>query len=102
MGFAVSRSDARQMIRHGHFMVNGRKVNIPSYVLKAGDVVQLREKSTKIEKIKASVETAKQRGVPAWLEIDVDKFQGKVVALPKREEITMPMNEQLIVELYSR
>lgn len=102
MGFAVSRSDARQMIRHGHFMVNGRKVNIPSYVLKAGDVVQLRGKSTKIEKIKASVETAKQRGVPAWLEIDVDKFQGKVVALPKREEITMPMNEQLIVELYSR
>ncbi len=102
LGFAASRNDARQMIRHGHFIVNGTKVNIPSSILKPGDVVQPREKSTKIEKIKESVETAKQRGVPAWLEIDVEKFEGKVVALPKRDEITMPMNEQLIVELYSR
>ena len=102
LGFAASRNDARQLIRHGHFTVNGRKVNIPSSMLKPGDVVQPREKSTKIEKIKESVETAKQRGVPAWLEIDVEKFEGKVVALPKRDEITMPMNEQLIVELYSR
>ena len=102
MGFAASRNDARQLIRHGHFTVNGIKVNIPSSILKPGDVVQPREKSTKIEKIKESVETAKQRGVPAWLEIDVEKFEGKVVALPKRDEITMPMNEQLIVELYSR
>jgi len=102
LGFAASRNDARQLIRHGHFTVNGTKVNIPSAMLKPGDVVQPREKSTKIEKIKISVETAKQRGVPAWLEIDVEKFEGKVVALPKRDEITMPMNEQLIVELYSR
>jgi small subunit ribosomal protein S4 len=102
LGFAASRNDARQLIRHGHFTVNGIKVNIPSAMLKPGDVVQPREKSTKIEKIKESVETAKQRGVPAWLEIDVEKFEGKVVALPKRDEITMPMNEQLIVELYSR
>ena len=102
LGFAASRNDARQLIRHGHFTVNGIKVNIPSAILKPGDVVQPREKSTKIEKIKESVETAKQRGVPAWLEIDVEKFEGKVVALPKRDEITMPMNEQLIVELYSR
>jgi small subunit ribosomal protein S4 len=102
LGFAASRNDARQLIRHGHFTVNGTKVNIPSSILKPGDVVQPREKSTKIEKIKESVETAKQRGVPAWLEIDVEKFEGKVVALPKRDEITMPMNEQLIVELYSR
>jgi len=102
LGFAASRNDARQLIRHGHFTVNGIKVNIPSSMLKPGDVVQPREKSTKIEKIKESVETAKQRGVPAWLEIDVEKFEGKVVALPKRDEITMPMNEQLIVELYSR
>ena len=102
LGFAASRNDARQLIRHGHFTVNGIKVNIPSSILKPGDVVQPREKSTKIEKIKESVETAKQRGVPAWLEIDVEKFEGKVVALPKRDEITMPMNEQLIVELYSR
>jgi small subunit ribosomal protein S4 len=102
LGFAASRNDARQLIRHGHFTVNGTKVNIPSSILKPGDVVQPREKSTKIEKIKGSVETAKQRGVPAWLEIDVEKFEGKVVALPKRDEITMPMNEQLIVELYSR
>lgn len=102
LGFAASRNDARQLIRHGHFTVNGIKVNIPSAMLKPGDIVQPREKSTKIEKIKESVETAKQRGVPAWLEIDVEKFEGKVVALPKRDEITMPMNEQLIVELYSR
>ena len=102
LGFAASRNDARQLIRHGHFTVNGTKVNIPSSILKPGDVVQPREKSTKIGKIKESVETAKQRGVPAWLEIDVEKFEGKVVALPKRDEITMPMNEQLIVELYSR
>lgn len=102
LGFAASRNDARQLIRHGHFTVNGTKVNIPSSILKPGDVVQPREKSTKIEKIKESIETAKQRGVPAWLEIDVEKFEGKVVALPKRDEITMPMNEQLIVELYSR
>ena len=102
LGFANSRSDARQLIRHGHFTVNGKKVNIPSCILKAGDVVHPREKSRKIEKIKESVETAKQRGVPAWLEIDVEKFEGKIVALPKRDEITMPMNEQLIVELYSR
>ena len=102
LGFAASRNDARQLIRHGHFTVNGIKVNIPSSILKPGDVVQPRGKSTKIEKIKESVETAKQRGVPAWLEIDVEKFEGKVVALPKRDEITMPMNEQLIVELYSR
>jgi len=102
MGFAASRNDARQLIRHGHFIVNGQKVNIPSSILKPGDVVQPREKSTKIEKIKESIETAKQRGVPAWVEIDVEKFEGKVVALPKRDEITMPMNEQLIVELYSR
>ena len=92
LGFAASRNDARQLIRHGHFTVNGIKVNIPSSILKPGDVVQPREKSTKIEKIKESVETAKQRGVPAWLEIDVEKFEGKVVALPKRDEITMPMN----------
>lgn len=102
LGFAASRNDARQLIRHGHFTVNGQKVNIPSSILKPGDVVQPREKSIKIEKIKESVETAKQRGVPSWLEIDVEKFEGKVVALPKRDEITMPMNEQLIVELYSR
>jgi len=102
LGFAASRNDARQLIRHGHFTVNGIKANIPSSILKPGDVVQPREKSTKIEKIKESVETAKQRGVPAWLEIDIEKFEGKVVALPKRDEITMPMNEQLIVELYSR
>jgi small subunit ribosomal protein S4 len=102
LGFAVSRNDARQLIRHGHFTVNGKKVNIPSSILKPGDVIQPREKSIKIKKIKESVETAKQRGIPAWLEIDVEKFEGKVVSLPKRDEITMPMNEQLIVELYSR
>lgn len=102
LGFAASRSEARQLIKHGHFLVNNRKVDIPSYLVKPGDSVQLREKSRSIGKIKESLETAKQRGVPKWVELDVDNFQGTIVALPKRDEITMPMKEQLIVELYSK
>jgi len=102
LGFASSRNEARQLVLHGHFQVNEKKVNIPSYSVKAGDTIQLREKSRKIEKIKDTMETAKQRGIPQWLELDTEKFQGKVIALPKRDEITIPMREQLIVELYSR
>lgn len=102
MGFAPSRTEARQLVRHGHFLVNGKKVDIPSCLLRPGDAVQLREKSRSIAKIKESLETAQQRGVPRWLELDVENFTGKIVALPKRDEITMPIREQLIVELYSK
>jgi small subunit ribosomal protein S4 len=83
-------------------MVNNRSVDIPSYLVKLGDVVQVREKSRTIARIKESVETAKQRGIPGWVEVDAEHFQGKIIALPKREEITMPIKEQLIVELYSK
>lgn len=102
MGFATSRSEARQLIRHGHFRVNGRRVTIPSYCVKAGDEVQVREASRKITRIQESVELAQRRGVPEWLEVQTDSFAGKVRALPSREEITQPINEQLIVELYSK
>jgi len=102
LGFAGSRTEARQLVRHGHFLVNGKKVDVPSYLLKPGDAVQLREKSRGIAKIKESLETAQQRGVPRWLELDAANFTGKIVALPKRDEITMPIREQLIVELYSK
>lgn len=102
LGFASSRTEARQLVKHGHFLVNDRKVDIPSFLLKPGDVVHLRGESRKIEKIKESLGIGKQRGIPKWLELDYDKFEGKIVALPQRDEITMPMREQLIVELYSK
>jgi len=102
LGFATSRTEARQLIRHRHLLVNNRQVDIPSYQVKRGDIIQIREKSRSVARIKESVETAKQRGIPGWVEIDAEHFQGKIVALPRREEITMPINEQLIVELYSK
>jgi small subunit ribosomal protein S4 len=102
LGFAASRSQARQLVRHGHVRVNGRKVNIPSFVVNAGAVVSVKEKSRKNPLIAGAVETAKGRGVPAWLELNAAEFQGKVVALPKREDVALPVNEKLIVELYSK
>ena len=102
MGFATSRAAARQLIGHGHFTVNGRRVTIPSYTVKAGDEVQVREKSRKITRIQESVELAQRRGVPEWLEVRMDSFSATVRALPERSEITLPINEQLIVELYSK
>ncbi len=102
MGFATSRSEARQLVRHGHFLVNGRRVTIPSYSVKAGDEVQVREASRKIARIQESAELAQRRGVPEWLEVQMDSFIGRVRALPERAEITLPVNEQLIVELYSK
>lgn len=102
LGFAASRNEARQLVRHGHFLVNGSKVNIPSYLVRPNDTIQLREKSQKNEKIKEALDIASRRGIPQWLELDKENFSGKVVSLPAREEITMPIQEQLIVELYSR
>lgn len=102
LGFASSRNEARQLVRHSHFLVNGRKVNIPSYLVKPGDVIELREKSRKVQRVQESLESVVRRGVPAWLELDKDQSKGKVLALPSREELTMPIREQLIVELYSK
>jgi len=102
LGFANSRSEARQLVRHNHFQVNGQRVNIPSYLVKAGDVIELQEKSRKISKIGESLESVARRGVPSWLELDKEKFRGRVLSLPSREDLTMPVKEQLIVELYSK
>jgi len=102
LGFASSRAMARQLVAHGHIAINGRKTTIPSALVKPGNVVTLREKSRKNEQIKICLDTAKGRGVPSWLELDADQFQGTVRQLPSREEITMPIQEQLIVELYSK
>ncbi len=101
-GFANSRSEARQLVRHGHFTVNGKKVSIPSYLVGVGDVIELKEKSRKIGKIGESLEGVARRGVPSWLELEKEQFRGRVVALPAREDLTMPIKEQLIVELYSK
>ena len=103
MGFAGSKKEARQLVRHGHLLVNGRKVNIPSYLLKAGDVVELREKSRGIAQIQQTLAAVEKRGFPAWLEIDKAQFRGKVLGLPARDECTLPtVKEQLVVELYSK
>jgi len=102
LGFASSRSMARQLVSHGHIQVNGRKMTVPSALVKTGGVVALREKSRKNEQIKICVDTAKGRGVPAWLDLDADQFQGTIRQLPARDEILMPIQEQLIVELYSK
>ncbi len=102
MGFATSRAEARQMVRHGHITVNGRKVNIPSALLAVGDVVSVRERSRKITRIQAALAQAEHRGAPDWLEVQAEAFSGRVKLLPQREELTMPINEQLIVELYSK
>ena len=96
------RSMARQLVAHGHFQIDGRKVTVPSALTKPGSVVTLREKSRKNEQIKICLDTAKGRGVPPWLELDADSFQGTVKQLPAREDIVMPIQEQLIVELYSK
>lgn len=102
LGFASSRDQARQLVRHNHFQVNNRKVNIPSFQVSVGDVVTLKEKSRKNEVITDNIEGVARRGVPAWLELDAANFQATVKALPTREEVTMPIQEQLIVELYSK
>jgi len=102
LGFAGSRNQARQLVRHNHFLVNSRKVNIPSYQVAVDDVVSLKEKSRKNEVIIDNLEGVARRGVPGWLELDAPNFQGTVRSLPGREEVTMPIQEQLIVELYSK
>lgn len=102
LGFAASRPEARQLVRHSHFLVNGRRVDIPSYMTKPGDVISIREKSQGIERIKVLLENAEQKTIGAWLELDVASKSGKVVRLPARDEIDTPVAEQMIVEHYSR
>ena len=102
LGFTSSRTQGRHFVRHNHFTVNGKKVNIPSYIMKAGDVIELREKSRTVAAISESLETIVRRGVPQWLELDKDGFKGVIKSLPAREDVTLPIQEQLIVELYSK
>jgi small subunit ribosomal protein S4 len=102
MGFANSRTEARQLVRHNHFLVGEKRVNIPSYLVKPGDEIRVREGSQKVERIIEAMETVARRGVPQWLEVDKTNFRGVVKMLPAREELTMPVKEQLVVELYSK
>ncbi len=102
LGFANSRAQARQLVRHNHFIVNGRKVNIPSFLIKTGDAIEVKEKSKKVQTINDSLDAVVRRGVPQWLDLEKDNFKGVVKAYPVREDLTMPMQEQLVVELYSK
>ncbi|MEI8354479.1 MAG: 30S ribosomal protein S4 [Deltaproteobacteria bacterium] len=102
LGFAASRSEARILVRHGHFKVNGRKVNIPSFQVKVSDVIELREKSRSIACINEALDAVVRRGIPQWLELDKEGFKGVVKAAVTREDLTTPIQEQLIVELYSK
>ncbi|HCU69286.1 MAG TPA: 30S ribosomal protein S4 [Desulfomicrobium sp.] len=102
LGFANSRSQARQMVRHGIFLLNGRRVSVPSIQMKPGDVLEVRDRTKKNLVINEALEVVARRGVPAWLEIDAPALKGSVKAFPTREDITFPMTEQLIVELYSK
>ncbi len=102
MGFASDHAEARQLVRHGHFTINGKKVDIPSYLVKAKDVIQVRETSQKIARINEAMAAVDRRGVPAWIQMDKDNFRGAIVQLPSREDVTLPIREQLIIELYSK
>jgi small subunit ribosomal protein S4 len=102
LGFATSRAEARQLVRHGHFRVNDHKVDVPSYLVKPGDIVTVRERSHKVTRIQEALELAQRRGVPEWLDVQADTFTGVVKALPVRADLTMPINEKLVVELYSK
>ena len=102
LGLALSRRQARQLVRHGHIAVNGRKVNIPSYQVAAGEEISVREKSRKLVAVEVALEFSSHQPSPTWLEMDRANLKGRVSALPKREDINLPINEQLIVELYSK
>ena len=102
LGFANSRTQARQLVQHSHFTVNGRKVNIPSFQVKVGDAVEVRERSRKIQLIQDSLDAVVRRGIPQWLDLEKENLKGMIKSLPVREDLTMPMQEQLVVELYSK
>lgn len=102
LGFTSSRSEARQLVRHGHFTLNGRPVNIPSILLRSGDVVAVKSASRELLVINAALESAKRRTFPSWLELDAQKFSGTVKSLPTRDEVSLPIQDQLIVAIYSK
>lgn len=101
-GFANSRAEARQLVRHGHFAINGRRVNIPSYLVNKGDMVEIREKSRNVARIGGALEAVKRREIPQWLELDSSTLKARVRDLPARDDVTAPMEERLVVELYSK
>jgi small subunit ribosomal protein S4 len=102
MGFASDHAEARQLVRHGHFKVNGRRVNIPSYLVRANDVVEVRDSSRAVTRIVEALGAVERRGVPRWMELDKDGFKATVKVMPARDDVTLPIREQLIVELYSK
>ena len=102
LGFASSRAEARMLVRHGHILVNGKKVNIPSFSVRVGDVISVKEPSRQVTRVLSAMEGAQRRGVPDWAEVDRDACSGRIKILPSRSDITMPINEKLIVELYSK
>ena len=102
LGFAISRRQARQVVRHGHVSVNGRKVNIPSFQVNVGDEISIREHAKKMQIVEQGAQYAQQNPIPTWLEINFDTLSGRVLHLPKRADVNLPVNEQLIVELYSK
>ena len=102
MGFGTSRDESRQLVTHGHFIVNGRRVNIPSYLVKPGDEIEVAESSRKSSRFKDILDVTGSKVVPNWLEVDQENLKGKVVALPSREDVDLPVQEHLIVELYSK
>jgi small subunit ribosomal protein S4 len=102
LGFASSRPEARTLVRHGHVLVNGKKVNIPSYSVRVGDVISVKEKSRQATRVLSALEGVQRRGVPDWAELDRDTYSGRIKLLPTRSDVTMPINEKLIVELYSK
>jgi small subunit ribosomal protein S4 len=102
LGFANSRAQARQLVRHRHFTVNGKRVDIPSFLVKVGDAVEVREKSKKIQTLNDSLDAVVRRGIPQWLDLEKESMKGVIKGYPVREDLTMPIQEQLIVELYSK
>ncbi|MCL5966237.1 MAG: 30S ribosomal protein S4 [Deltaproteobacteria bacterium] len=102
LGFATTRRESRQLVRHGHFLIGGRKVNIPSYHVRAGETIELREKSRSLKALNDALDAVVRKGIPAWLELDRENFRGQVKEIPARTDITEPIQEHLIVELYSK
>lgn len=102
LGFAQTRNQARQLVNHGHFLINNRKVDIPSYLVKIGENIELNEKSRKMPNITEALETVERRGIPSWVELDKNNLKGKVLTYPQRTDLTMSVQEQLVVELYSK
>jgi small subunit ribosomal protein S4 len=102
LGFGASRKEARQLVSHGHLTMNGRKINVPGAQVKAGDIISVRERSRTLISIQAALESVDGRGIPEWLELDKTAFKGVVRTLPSKDQISLPVNEQMVVELYSR